>query len=142
MTSLRTFGPHPGPPVDCAECEQVRASEPLPERTSWALRVGAESPIVEHFLILVAEHPCLCGAYLSEGRPPAHPGMTESLRRQFPIGSQTPDAWVAANRNDVHQWPYDTHRYDDPEVEAWIMRATELLNRPHAGLEESPAWEM
>jgi hypothetical protein len=60
-------------------------------------------------------------------REPASPGYEEEAARRFPIHEMTPERYVALHG---HGWLLGgifTVGYADPDLDAWVRRAGELL---------------
>jgi hypothetical protein len=60
-------------------------------------------------------------------REPATPGYEETARDLFPIHEITPERYVALKGDGWGAGTIFTVRFADPEMDAWVRRAGELL---------------
>ncbi|HEX7225494.1 MAG TPA: hypothetical protein VF367_07940 [Candidatus Limnocylindria bacterium] len=63
----------------------------------------------------------------ADARPPASPERAELAARAFPYRSVTPAAYVADHGRAMAAFTYDDERYDDPQLDAWILEVGHLL---------------
>ena len=65
---------------------------------------------------------------MSEGeRPPADPEREAQAAAAFPFRSMTPEAYADLHGNEMAGFTYDEVRYDDPELDAWLLSVGRLL---------------
>ena len=62
-----------------------------------------------------------------ETRPPADSERQARAAAAFPYRSVTPAAYAAEHGAEMPGFTYDDERYDDPELDAWILELGELL---------------
>jgi hypothetical protein len=62
-----------------------------------------------------------------DARPMASPERQALAARAFPYRSETPAAYVARHGRDMTGFTYDAERYDDPDLDAWLVEAGRLL---------------
>jgi hypothetical protein len=62
-----------------------------------------------------------------DDRPVASPDRQALAARAFPYRTTAPAAYVAAHGDDMSAFTYDDERYDDPELDAWIVEVGRLL---------------
>jgi hypothetical protein len=60
-------------------------------------------------------------------REPASPGYESAARRLFPIEEMSPERYVALHGDGWGAGTIFTVRFADPETDAWVRRAGELL---------------
>jgi hypothetical protein len=60
-------------------------------------------------------------------RPPASPQRQALAARAFPYRSVSPRAYVDEHGAGMAAFTYDDERYDDPELDAWLLEAGRLL---------------
>ena len=60
-------------------------------------------------------------------RPPASPQRQALAARAFPYRSISPRAYVDAHGAGMAAFTYDDERYDDRELDAWLLEAGRLL---------------
>ena len=66
-------------------------------------------------------------------RPTASAERAALAARAFPYRAVTPAAYVASHGGDMTAFTYDDERYDDRELDAWILEVGRLLRRARAG---------
>jgi hypothetical protein len=62
-----------------------------------------------------------------EDRPPADDQRQALAARAFPYRALTPSAYVASHGDDMPGFTYDSERYTDPELDAWLLEVGRLL---------------
>ncbi len=62
-----------------------------------------------------------------EARPQADPEREALAARAFPYRTQTPAGYVAAHGEDMVGFTYDSQRYVDPVLDAWLLEVGRLL---------------
>lgn len=60
-------------------------------------------------------------------RPMASPERQALAARAFPYRATSPDAYVQAHGGEMTAFTYDDERYDDPELDAWLLAVGRLL---------------
>jgi hypothetical protein len=60
-------------------------------------------------------------------RPLASPQREALAARAFPYRSVSPRAYVDEHGAGMSAFTYDDERYDDPELDAWLLEAGRLL---------------
>lgn len=68
----------------------------------------------------------------ADARPVAAPERQELAARAFPYQSLTPEMYVEEHGAEMIGFTYDEERYDDPDLDDWLLRVGGLLraNRP------------
>ena len=66
-------------------------------------------------------------------RPAATAERQARAARAFPYESVAPADYVAHHGADMTAFTYDDERYDDPELDAWILEVGRLLRRSGEG---------
>jgi hypothetical protein len=64
---------------------------------------------------------------LPEGRPTADPEREALAATAFPFQTVAPAAYVAKHGQDMVGFTYDEARYDDPDLDAWLLEVGRLL---------------
>ena len=62
-----------------------------------------------------------------EDRPLADGRRQTLASRAFPYRTLTPSAYVASHGDDMQGYTYDSERYTDPELDAWLLEVGRLL---------------
>ena len=62
-----------------------------------------------------------------DARPPASTERAALAARAFPYRSVTPAAYVADHGPAMSAFTYDDERYDDPQLDEWILEVGRLL---------------
>ena len=62
-------------------------------------------------------------------RPTASAERQALAARAFPFRTVTPAMYVAAHGGDMTAFTYDDERYDDPELDAWIVDVGRVLRQ-------------
>ena len=60
-------------------------------------------------------------------RPLADPERQARVAAAFPFLTETPAAYVAAHGADMAGFTFDEARYDDPDLDAWLVEVGRLL---------------
>lgn len=60
-------------------------------------------------------------------RPLADPERQVRAALSFPFLAETPAAYVDAHGADMAGYTYDEERYDDPDLDAWLIEVGALL---------------
>lgn len=68
-----------------------------------------------------------------ELRPTASAERQALAARAFPYASVSPADYVEHHGEDMTAFTYDDERYDDPELDAWILEAGRLLRGRQEG---------
>lgn len=66
-------------------------------------------------------------------RPAASAERQARAARAFPYESVAPADYVTHHGADMTAFTYDDERYDDPELDAWILEVGRLLRRRAEG---------
>jgi len=67
-------------------------------------------------------------------RPPATHEREALAARAFPFRTITPRAYVAEHGSEMSGFTFDDAAYRDPDLDAWIVEAGELLRARRSGL--------
>ncbi len=63
----------------------------------------------------------------ADARPPAASERQARAARAFPYRSVTPAEYVAAHGADMTAFTYDDARYNDADLDAWLLEVGRLL---------------
>lgn len=62
-------------------------------------------------------------------RPPADAEREMRARAAFPYRESSPGEYAEAHGEDMIGFIYDEYRYDDPELDAWLVELGAILRR-------------
>ncbi len=62
-----------------------------------------------------------------DARPPADPAREALAGEAFPFRSVSPSDYVTEHGADMVGFTYDEARYDDPDLDAWLLDVGRLL---------------
>lgn len=66
---------------------------------------------------------------VADARPAADPSRAALAARAFPYRTVSPEAYVAAYGAEMTAFTYDDERYDDPDLDAWLLEVGRLLRQ-------------
>ena len=71
-------------------------------------------------------------------RPRADPERQARAAGAFPYRSISPATYADTHGENMAGFTYDDERYDDPELDAWIVELGELLRAQRGGAHQPP----